>query len=109
MYFFQGEINELKSEDFVDRINSLQGIILSNLKSGKEIVVASRPPKDMELPYRTYKLVHGDGTPVERVNKTMYQMSQVHYTAQGMDKREVWAEMMVSSHANKLFYFIREH
>jgi hypothetical protein len=83
----------------VDRINNLQGIILSTLKSGKEIVVAKRPPTDMELPYRTYKLVYNDGTPVERVNKTGYQMSQVHYSAQGMHKREVWAEMMVRTTA----------
>ena len=86
----------MKSEDLVDRINSLEGIILSNLKSGKEIIVASRPPTDMELPYRTYKLVYSDGSPVERGKKSAYQMSQIHYTAQGMHKREVWAEMMVS-------------
>ena len=50
---------------------------------------------DMQLPYKTYKLVYNDGTPVERVNKTAYCMSQVHYSAQGMHKREVWAEIMV--------------
>tara|TARA_X000001036_G_C20622810_1_gene783817 strand:+ start:642 stop:926 length:285 start_codon:yes stop_codon:yes gene_type:complete len=87
----------LQSEDLVDRISSLQGIILNTLKSGKEIVVASRPPKDMELPYRTYKLVYTDGSPAERVNKGPYQMSQIHYSAQGMHKREVWVEMMVSA------------
>lgn len=81
----------------MDRISSLQGIILNTLKSGKEIVVASRPPKDMELPYRTYKLVYTDGSPAERVNKGPYQMSQIHYSAQGMHKREVWVEMMDKS------------
>lgn len=83
------------TEDFVDHINSLQGIILSTLKSGKEIVMAERPSTEMELPYRTYKLVYHDGTPVERKKSSPYLMSQIHYTAQGMTKREVWAEMMV--------------
>ncbi|CEF98972.1 Tetratricopeptide repeat [Ostreococcus tauri] len=91
------EVKELRTEDFVDHVNSLQRIILSTLKSGKEIVVAERPPKEMELPYRTYKLVYNDGVPVERINKSGYMMSQVHYSAQGMHKREVWAEMMDKS------------
>ena len=73
----------------------MQDVVLSTLKSGKEVVVAARPPTDMELPYKTYKLVYNDGTPVERVNKSAYCMSQVHYSAQGMHKREVWAEIMV--------------
>jgi hypothetical protein len=95
-------MKELQSEDLVDRVSSLQGIILNTLKSGKEIVVASRPPKDMELPYRTYKLVYTDGSPVERVNKGPYQMSQLHYSAQGMHKREVWVEMMVSARGKNI-------
>ena len=94
-------MKELRTEDFVDHVNSLQRIILSTLKSGKEIVVAERPPKEMELPYRTYKLVYNDGVPVERINKSGYMMSQVHYSAQGMHKREVWAEMMVLAHSKK--------
>jgi len=79
----------------VSRVTKLQDVILSTLKSGKEIVVAARPPTDMELPYRTYKLVYNDGSPVERVNKSGFCMSQVHYSSKGMHKREVWAEMMV--------------
>ncbi|KAK3259309.1 hypothetical protein CYMTET_31684, partial [Cymbomonas tetramitiformis] len=47
---------------------------------------------DLELPYRSYRLVFTDGSPVERVDKHPFCMSVVHYDAKEA-KQQVWAEM----------------
>ena len=45
------------------------------------------PPKlEVELPYRLYRLVRADGTPVERADKHPFCMSRVYYD--GAEKPE---------------------
>ena len=40
-----------------------------------------RPPLEIALPYKHYRLVRADGRPVERVDKHPFQLSRVFYNA----------------------------
>lgn len=51
-----------------------------------------RPPTQLALPYGAYRLVHSDGSPVERTDKHPFCMSRVYYEAVERPS-EVWAEL----------------
>lgn len=44
-----------------------------------ELAIPARPKLDIEMPYRSYKLVYTNGQPVERVDKHPFCMSRVYY------------------------------
>ena len=54
-------------------------------RGGKErlAVQVAKPKLEMVVPYREYKLVHGDGSTAARTKKHPFCMSRVHYTAAG--------------------------
>jgi len=56
------------------------------------MLIPARPKMDLELPYRSYKLVYTNGQPVERTDKHPFCMSRVYYDNKERPK-EVWAEM----------------
>ena len=74
-------------------------ILREEISAGKEIVVAQRPSKAIDLPYQNYKLTHSDGTPIERVEKHAFGMTEVHYEKghMGRNKENVWVSMMDDS------------
>lgn len=58
-------------------------------KDSTAVVEASRPSLEMELPYRSYSLVHADGSAVERVDKHPFCMTRVHYDESDISQ-DVW-------------------
>jgi len=74
-------------------------ILEEEISAGKEIVVAQRPSKAIDLPYQNYKLTHSDGTPVERVEKHAFGMTEIHYDKghMGRNKENVWVSLMDDS------------
>ena len=46
-------------------------------------VQVPKPKLEMVVPYKEYKLVHGDGTIPERIKKHPFCMSRVHYSEIG--------------------------
>jgi hypothetical protein len=44
-----------------------------------ELAIPARPKLDIEMPYRSYRLVYTNGQPVERVDKHPFCMSRVYY------------------------------
>ena len=74
-------------------------ILQEEISAGKEIVVAQRPSKAIDLPYQNYKLTHSDGTPIERVEKHAFGMTEIHYDKghMGRNKENVWVSLMDDS------------
>ncbi|CAL6276860.1 unnamed protein product [Bathycoccus prasinos] len=74
-------------------------ILQEEISAGKEIVVAQRPSKAIDLPYQNYKLTHSDGTPIERMEKHAFGMTEIHYDKghMGRNKENVWVSLMDDS------------
>ena len=74
-------------------------ILQEEISAGKEIVVAQRPSKAIDLPYQNYKLTHSYGTPIERVEKHAFGMTEIHYDKghMGRNKENVWVSLMDDS------------
>ncbi len=53
---------------------------------------AQRPKLELELPYRMYKLVRGDGGALERPEKHPFCMSRVFYDGVGRPE-EAWTQL----------------
>lgn len=79
--------------------NNIQGVSCntteeeSSTNQERQISHPVRPKLDLELPYKQYKLVLGDGTPVERTDKHPFCMSRVYYDA-SEKPQEVWTELL---------------
>jgi tetratricopeptide (TPR) repeat protein len=74
-------------------------ILEEEISAGKEIVVAQRPSRAIDLPYQNYKLTNADGTSIERANKHGFAMTEIHYEKghMGRNKENVWVSMMDDS------------
>lgn len=70
---------------------SLENMVASRFeeKYSTAVVEASRPSLEMELPYRSYSLVHADGSSVERVDKHPFCMTRVHYDESDVSQ-DIW-------------------
>ena len=55
------------------------------------------------MPYKEYKLVHGDGSAAERTKKHPFCMSRVHYSAAG-DSCACGAATKLDSHIMQIPY-----
>jgi tetratricopeptide (TPR) repeat protein len=74
-----GGNNACKEEEIIDTLN-------------QQLAVPSKPKLDLEVPYKMYRLVTSNGTPIERTDKHPFAMSRVYYNASEKPE-EVWVEL----------------